>query len=496
MTTPQRPEPDPQPDLIVILGAGVAGLATAYRLLQRWRDEERPGPPPRVVLLEKEDRPGGLAVSLSRDGIITDLGPHRLHTELPEIEALLGEVAQERLLTVRRESHIYWRGRRLKYPISPLELALKIGPLETAKLAFPAVAAKLGLGTGATDDADSFENIMRGRFGSALWEKLLGPYVEKVWKRSGGQIHGDAARVRVSAGGITDLAKKLLPRRSGKQAPPAAVKFFRYPKGGLQTLVDLLTEKVRDLGAEIRVNAPVEAIEWAPASEGGQRRVGAIQAGGERFQHPAAVVATIPLPTLGKLLGGDAETAASGLDYLGLLLAVLVVRKERLSRDNWLYFFDPGLLANRGYEAKNFDPDLAPPGKTALCCEVTAPLDSDLWTRDRDALGQQVAREISQATGLFSMDDLETVFVHPVRWAYPVYSLDYRDRLGRALGALADIENLLPCGRQGLFNHNNTDHSMSMGLAVAEAILERPDNPGSLWHGGLDARFGHFRIVD
>jgi protoporphyrinogen oxidase len=478
---------------VVILGAGVAGLTAAYRLLQRARADHEAGgpPPPRVVLLEKEDRPGGLAVSISRDGVVTDLGPHRLHTELPEIKALLAEVAEERLLTVRRESHIYWRGQRLKYPIAPFELAWKIGVLPTAKLSFSALGAKIGK-TGATDDADSFENVMRGRFGDGLWRGLLGPYVEKVWKRDGGALHGDAARVRVSAGGITDLAKRLLPARKGASAPPpAAVKSFRYPKGGLQTLVDILVQRATSLGAEIRTNAPVESVEMADAGDG-RRRVSAIVAGGERFENPSAVVATIPLPTLGGMIGGAMEAATRRLDYLGMLLVVLVVKKDRLSRDNWLYFFDPNETINRAYEAKNFDPEMSPPGKTALCCEITTDVDGPLWSEDREALAERVGREVAASSGLFAPGDIESAFVHPLRWAYPIYSLDYREKLRGALAAVADVENLLPCGRQGLFNHNNTDHSMSMGLSVADAILD-----GAAWNdGALLERFGHFRIVD
>jgi len=37
--------------------------------------------------------------------------------------------------------------------------------------------------------------------------------------------------------------------------------------------------------------------------------------------------------------------------------------------------------------------------------------------------------------------------------------------------AINTFENLICCGRQGLFRYNNMDHSIEMGLSTAEHIL-------------------------
>jgi protoporphyrinogen oxidase len=490
-------EQQPQPqEPVVIMGAGIAGLTVAYHLLKKQEAGEAEKFP--VILLEKEERPGGLAISLSREGIVTDLGPHRLHTELPEVKELLNEVAQEHLLTVSRESHLYWKGHRLKYPIAPFELLKKIGPIEMGKLGLGAVAAKAGI-TGAEDDADSFENVMRAQFGGGLWREMLGPYSEKVWKMKPGEIHGDVARVRVSAGGITQLAKRLIQRGDEKQGQETALKSFRYPKGGLQTLVDILERRVTELGGTIHCNAPIDEIAKERSSTGPDdahlKRVTRIEAGGQTFDNPRAVVSTLPLPILGGFFGEELTQETDELDYLSMLLVVLVVNRDRLTRDNWLYFFDDDFVINRAYEAKNFDPGMAPDGKTALCCEVTCRFGDQFWSGDHDELAGHVADQVA-GTGLFDRDELATSFVHPLRWAYPIYSLDYHDRLQGIYDTLMGYTNLMTCGRQGLFNHNNTDHSMSMGMSAADTILAHPRDPATPWYHGLQDRFSHFRIVD
>jgi len=478
----------PHRPLHVILGGGVAGLTTAYRLLSRVSD-----PKPRVVILEEQDRPGGLAISLSRNGVVTDLGPHRLHTELPEIKQLLTEVAEPILLSVRRESHLYWRGHRLRYPISPFELLRAIGPIETTKLTSSALLAKAGM-IGLPGTEDSFERVLRQQFGAGLWKALLGPYSRKVWKGDPGQLHGDAARVRVSAGGLGAMAKRLLTGGREKEGKETVVKTFRYPKGGLQTLVDLLAKKVHDLGAELHLGEKVERLKL----ENGEHVI-RVHSDRADYNDPVSVTTTVPLSTLshalGDQLGAGVAQATAGLSYLALRLVVVVVKRERITNDSWLYFFDEGDVLNRAYEPKNFDPSLAPPGYSALCCEVTARPGDAIAEEPSGTLAKRVIASLVRAN-LFRDDEVDAHFVHDVPWAYPLYTLDYRDRLRALFGDLSSVSNLLPCGRQGLFNHNNTDHSMSMGLAAADHILEHPEAPGTAWFEGLMERFKHFRIVD
>ena len=52
---------------VVIVGAGISGLACAYRLKQL-------GIP--CLVLEAEGRPGGVISTVRRDGYLFELGPH------------------------------------------------------------------------------------------------------------------------------------------------------------------------------------------------------------------------------------------------------------------------------------------------------------------------------------------------------------------------------------------------------------------------------------
>jgi len=81
------------PGRVVVVGAGLGGLATAVRLAASGAD---------VTLLERDDRPGGRAGRISRDGFEFDTGPSVLTMPhlVSELFALHGE---------RMEDHLHLR---------------------------------------------------------------------------------------------------------------------------------------------------------------------------------------------------------------------------------------------------------------------------------------------------------------------------------------------------------------------------------------------------
>jgi protoporphyrinogen oxidase len=150
-------------------------------------------------------------------------------------------------------------------------------------------------------------------------------------------------------------------------------------------------------------------------------------------------------------------------------------------------------LATRACEPKNFDPSLAAPGRSALCCEITARRSEPLWEMADDDLADRVEREMA-ATGLFTPSDIVSRFVIRKDWAYPIYHLGFERTLAMLWPFLSRVPNLVSVGRQGLFNHNNIDHSLVMGRRAAEAVAAE-DAPARTWYASL-GQFANFRIWD
>jgi len=477
------------PSRVVILGGGVAGLTAGWRLAATGRF--------RPVILEREPEPGGLARSLHFKGVSTDLGPHRLHTEIPEIAALVDSIAAPSLYTIRRRSRIYLQGRFLTYPPRLGEVLAHLGPLRCLRFGLSLLGESLRPARGP----ETYESLMRRAFGPELYAFLLRPYSAKVWKTDPAQIHPDTARVRVSAGSLAKLARRWIGREA--ESNPTALRQFRYVRGGVETLVRHLREHAEAAGAELQLAEPATALDLEPTPGPAGWRVAAVRSGRteDHRRQSDAVISTVPLPILlGRLLPPEpglasAREAAAGLTYLNMIFVCVIVRRKVISGENWLYFPEAEFIFNRAYEAKTFDPAMGPEDRSVLCVELTARPDEGIETEPDAALAAEVIAQLGR-TGLFGADEVEEWVVYRLRYGYPLYALDYRERLARVFDGLKRISNLLTAGRQGLFNHNNTDHSMYMGLRAADALAaETPAPAAERWYAEVEA-FKHFRIVD
>ncbi|MBM3335876.1 FAD-dependent oxidoreductase, partial [Candidatus Sumerlaeota bacterium] len=483
------------------------GLAAADRLLDLGGCD--------VTVLEAEPDVGGLASTVALDDVATDIGPHRIHTELPEVQDLLPELLGDRLVRVERSSRMLLDGRWISYPLRLGETVCSLGWRKAARFAAAMVATRIGELV-LPSRKITFEDALRSRFGSAACEAVFRPYAQKVWRRPPSQLSAEVARVRLPEQGVLAVLARLFSRSRKPRTGP--LREFLYVRGGIGELSKQLAERIHQRGGRIFLQTRATGFELSDRSDRSDRSDASDRSDRSDFQSRSAprsiravladqlgkaislsadaVISTIPLPTLGEMLPASEERARellTSLECLSIILVVLVIKRERVGRDHWLYFPQTPPLPTRVYEPKNFDPSLAAAGKTCICCEITATRTEPLWARSDDEIAAQVRSEIV-ATGLVS--DGEIVYAHVIRkdWAYPIYALGFQEKLQVAWRALVQIPNLVTTGRQGLFNHNNIDHCLVMGRRAAE-LVAASDRPATAWYGSL-GQFASFRILD
>jgi protoporphyrinogen oxidase len=472
---------------VVIIGGGVTGLACAAQLLER-------EPACEVTVVEAEEHVGGLA-SLWRCGpYAADLGPHRIYTELPEIAALLPQlIEKEQELTVERRSQLLLDGHFYEYPVRATELLRVMGPLRMAGYGFSAAAGQV---RALVRRPRNYAEAMCQAFGAAVYGKIIAPYTRKVWKTPPEQLSEEVARVRVSAGNTQKLVQRLI-RRGDKGARQTALDSFTYIRGGVEGLVRVLERKVLERGGAIEAGVRAAKLEVARNRVVGVCAEATSADASDSYFDTTAVVSTIPISELARLvpqLPPDATRAAGQLEFVGMMLVGVAIAKPRMSPNTWLYFPEEQLVFNRAYEPKNFDAGMAPEDRTFVVFEVTARHDSALWQMSDCDVGQLVVHDAAQ-TGLIQKDDVLDVFVRRLPWAYPIYTVDFRRHLNTVCEGLGQVDNLLTTGRQGLFNHNNMDHCMLMGMRAAQTLIEHEEAPAAAWYANL-GQFSHFRIVD
>ena len=125
--------------------------------------------------------------------------------------------------------------------------------------------------------------------------------------------------------------------------------------------------------------------------------------------------------------------------------------------------------------------------------EVTSRWHDELWQKCDAELIEMVRADVLK-TGLLDASEIEDASARRLSHAYPLYAKGFSARLTAVCEYLRRFPNLVTTGRQGLFNHNNMDHSMLMGIRAAECVAAGGD-AAAAWHDSL-SQFAGFRIVD
>jgi protoporphyrinogen oxidase len=250
--------------------------------------------------------------------------------------------------------------------------------------------------------------------------------------------------------------------------PKGAGRFF-YPRGGFGQISEAYHRAALAAGADVRLSTPVSGIEI----EAG--RVTGVTAGapGAEVRHPAhLVLSTVPLPLLARLARPaappEALAAAAALKYRAMILVYLVLEADRFTEYDAHYFPEAEVAITRLSEPKNYG--LAPrPGQTVLCAELPCGTADPVWAADDEELGALVREGLAKA-GLPVRVPVRRVVTRRLSHAYPVYARGYRQHFAPLDEWAGQIEGLLTLGRQGLFAHDNTHHTLAMAYAAGECV--------------------------
>jgi protoporphyrinogen oxidase len=462
----------------LVLGGGPAGLTAGYLLGKQKRD---------VVVLEAEDQVGGIAKTVERDGYRFDLGGHRFFTKAREVDDLWHEVLGDEFLRRPRMSRIYWNNRYLDYPLRGPDVIRKLGPVELARC----MGSYLVAAARPKGDEESLEQWVTNRFGRRLFELFFQSYNEKVWGVPASEIRAEWAAQRIKGLSFFSAAKAAFFGNKGDKIK-SLISEFNYPRFGPGQMWDAMTAAIRAQGGEVRLEAPVTRLEIA----GG--RVVEVEAGGDSYTLPQAVISSLPLREVVRMarpaVPQEVLDAANGLRYRDFLTVALVVDGEDLFPDNWIYIHEPGVRVGRIQNFRSWSPWMVPdPTKACVGMEYFCFVGDDLWTMADDDLVDLAATELEKLR-LAPKAKVEKGYAIRVPKAYPIYDADYAERVQVIRGWLDGIGNLQQVGRNGLHRYNNSDHSMLTAMRAVENAFEGADH--DIWAVNAESVYHETHVED
>jgi protoporphyrinogen oxidase len=426
---------------LVVLGAGLTGLAAARHLLDSGFE---------VTVLEKEDQPGGACRTVERDGFFFDFTGHLLHLHDAGSRLLLARLGLEgQLREHTRRAAVCLSGVVTPYPIQIHTHRLPAEVRRDCVLGF--VEALLGGGEPAVSEA-SFADWVVSRFGQGLARHFFFPYNRKLFLADPEDFTAEWTGKYVPRPGLAEVIDGAFGLHRGAVGYNAS---FLYPRrGGIDLLARALSRGLPDL----RLGCEARALSLAERE---------LELDNGQVVGFDALLATISLRRLAELtvdLPAPARAAARGLRAVDVVNVNLGVRGPAPRREHWLYvpeprypFYRVGLPSNHGR--------LAPGGCHTVSVEVSVPAGS----APPPELHEQCLAGLETLGLLRDRADVLTCQTLRLSPAYVVFDPKRREALQTLTAAFAGADVRL-AGRWAEWGYAAMEDALLAGQAAARSV--------------------------
>lgn len=448
---------------VVIIGAGPAGLTAAYQLCKEGV---------KSVVLEKDEVVGGISRTVNYKGYLFDIGGHRFFTKVKAVDDMWREVlGEKKFLRRSRLSRIYYRKKFFYYPLKASNALLGLGIWNS----FMMVASYLRAQLFPVKNESTFEDWISNRFGKRLYHTFFKTYTEKVWGIPCDKISADWAAQRIKGLSlVTTIKNALLPTevKDKGEIIKTLIDAFDYPAKGPGMMWEMVAESIQKERSILRMKSDVERIFW----EDGRVTALEIECDGKREKIEGTdFISSMPMQELVRKMSpvppDEVLAAADKLGYRDFLTVSLVVNKETLFEDNWIYIHDPDVKVGRIQNFKNWSPHMVPDQtRTCLGLEYFCFEGDGLWNMADADLVTLGTKELGLLQ-LVDPADVEDGSVVRMPKAYPVYDAVYVDAVNTIREFLTGVPNLYLVGRNGMHKYNNQDHSMLTAMLSVKNIL-------------------------
>jgi len=419
----------------LVLGAGPAGLAFAYRYGHG------------AVVLEKSREVGGLSRSIEIDDGVFDIGGHSFHTPHPEVLALVRGLVKGGWHEQPRDARVWVSGQLIPYPFQRhFEMLDDRTIVEDCRGHVVDTASVTG--------SRNFEEWIFHRFGNGVARNFMLPYNCKQWACDLKDMSCEwvIERVATDTGDPGAAQPARRPLQSDSQVA--------YPaKGGFGAIfVALAAECDRiEFGEEVvQIDLAKRTVETAAG----------------RVWHWERLVSTIPLPLLlGSIKGCPDPIVELGSMLRAVSLKILLIL-ARLCDEHVpqrIYISDPAIPPHKVAFNHTSSPSLSERRNHAIMCEVSyspgkpAQSDADLLNATVDWL---IANRFIESSA-----DIAAQRVVDVRYGYPVPT-HAKPAIVTEIMSYLEQQGIYSIGRFGSWSYANSDECIRQGLELARRLSE------------------------
>lgn len=425
---------------IIIIGGGITGLSTAYRLVELGTEKKLPI---EIVLLEGGGRVGGTIATRCLDGFLIEEGPDSFITTKPWALSLCRRIGLDSCLIPTndkyRRTFVVHRGRLIPVPEGFLMLApAQLLPLLTSSLfswhGKLRMMLDLVIPRAPRRDDESLASFVTRRLGREALERAAQPLMGGIYTADPETLglratmprflemeeeHGSVIRAML-------IEKRKSQRRQGSDSG-ARYSLFMSFRDGMQTLIDALSARLPE-GA-IRLNRRVRLLSRA---NGGWN---ILTDNDVRHDADGVVIATSAHHAVALSEGFDPSLSAelAKIRYASSAVVNLAYRLEDIPHPLDGFGFVVPIVEKRTVIACSFSSvkfaGRAPAGSALLRCFIGGALQPEIYEWEDRALIEAMRKEMRDLLHITSPPLLAMVHRHPQSMAQ--YSVGHLEQISR-----------------------------------------------------------------
>lgn len=431
----------------IILGAGLAGISTAYFLQNfEWIDS--------ITLLEKESRPGGLCRTIEKDGYLYDIGPHILFSKDKEMLDLMLSVLDEKNV-LKRSNQILYKRRRIQYPFENDLSKLPEKDLEYCINAF-------NHNPYGEYDASNMIQFFLKTFGEGITNTYLRPYNEKIWKY-------DPAFMNTS---MVERIPKPTREEIRRSAAGETIEgylhqlYFSYPsRGGIEAVPNGFLKRLDSRKCAVYTNKTVCHVR----GYGEEYRIET--ADGVEYQ-ANIVISTIPVQGLTTACADvppEIQDCVERLRYNSILISFVRTPYDLCGENFTFTIPDKDVIFHRISKMDFLGNAYHHGNEAAYMVEITY-RQGDRVDAMNDAQVREEIRSGMTAIGFArSAEDVDILDITRYQYAYVIYDLNHSVNMER-IRAYYKERNIILNGRFGNFEYWNMDRILRESFELSRRM--------------------------
>jgi UDP-galactopyranose mutase len=421
---------------IVVIGAGITGLTSAYFLKKPYE------------VLEANSYAGGLCYSYYKNGFTFDCSGHFIHIKDKKIKKFINKISGG-LFEVNRNAYIYLNKIFIPYPF---QAHLSYLPKEVKKECLEGVIKRKNINIHANM---SFLNWSKAMFGDGITKYFMAPYNKKLWNYDLNKMNAAWTGQFVPKPGDRSIIKSAYSEIKKKYGYNS---IFYYPKrNGCGALIKGLLKEV-----QVNFNFKTTKIDIKNKTIYCQN--------GKSYKYDK-VISTQPMVELLKQINSIPENIKKASKKL-LCSSVRCVNigvqssscvPEALKYKHWIYIPESKFSFYRVGLYSNVDPKSVPKHCYSFYIEYSS-------FKDRKyKRTESIIEDLKKINFIGSNDNIIAFDTIDIPYAYVIFD-KYREKSLKEITDFLNKNNIFSIGRYGAWEYSFIEKNISDAKTLAEKL--------------------------